>query len=51
MVNIIKEINKSRDYAVVQILIMRNLMTPEQLEETQKQFSKYKQAQEEEQCS
>jgi hypothetical protein len=48
MVNIIEEINKSRDLAVVQILIMRNLMTPEQLEETKKQFDKYKQSQEEE---
>lgn len=48
MANIIKEINKSRDLAVVQILIMRNLMTPEQLEETKKQFDKYEQEQEEE---
>ena len=48
MVNIIKEINKSRDLAVAQILIMRNLMTPEQLEETKKQFDKYKQEQEKE---
>lgn len=48
MANIIKEINKSRDLAVAQILIMRNLMTPEQLEETKKQFDKYKQEQEEE---
>jgi hypothetical protein len=48
MVNIIKEINKSRDLAVAQILIMRNLMTAEQLEETKKQFDKYKEEQEEE---
>jgi len=43
MANLIEQINKSRDLAVAQILIMRNLMTPEQLEETKKQFDKYKQ--------
>lgn len=42
MANILEEINKSRDLAVVQILIMRSLMTPEQLEETKRQFDKYK---------
>ncbi len=42
MANILEEINKSRDLAVVQILIMRSLMTPEQLEETNRQFDKYK---------
>ena len=42
MANILEEINKTRDLAVVQILIMRSLRTPEQLEETKRQFDKYK---------